>query len=206
MKNFAAVDQSGELVFTVSPASDSDYHDGMTTPDGLVMREFPIELSHDELMAKYYWSDDIGWKARAERPAGYYSWDATSEQWQVDLSVLKTKKSKELNALCRDFIRAGFISDALGAPHTYPFKETDQQNLNGSVVASLLESDPTWTTPFWSMSQGGAWDFRQHNAAQIQQVGREGKQFLIASLERHKLLQERLTAAATAEEAESVVW
>jgi hypothetical protein len=135
-----------------------------------------------------------------------YKWDWQNEAWVVDLELLKGQKSKEIEVACRAAIVSGFESSALGTPHTYPCKMTDQQNLNGSVVASMLEVDPSWTTPFWCEDAAGEWDFRPHTAAQIQQVGRECKAHIIAQMDKNKTLQAAVEAASTPEEIQAIAW
>lgn len=80
-------------------------------------------------------------------------------------------------------IEAGFLSSALGAPHFYPSKKIDQQNINANVVSSLLD-DVTgeWVTLQICRDASGVWDYRAHTAAQIQHVGRAGKAHVMAAL------------------------
>lgn len=112
-----------------------------------------------------------------------------------------------LSAACQAQIYAGFQSSALGAVHTYPAKDKDQTNLSGSVVASLLPGLPAdWTTPFWCQDSAGAWAFVPHSAAQIQQVGADGKAAIVAALEKNAALAAQVMAAASVAEVQAVVW
>lgn len=84
-------------------------------------------------------------------------------------------------ARCQAAITYGFASDALGAPHTYPSQLTDQLNLMGSVTESLLPGlAADWTTVFWCADTIGLWLMRDHDAAQIQQAGRDGKAHVLS--------------------------
>lgn len=112
-----------------------------------------------------------------------------------------------LSAACQAQIYAGFDSAALGAVHHYPAKDKDQGNLSGSVVSSLLPGLPAdWTTPFWCQDSAGAWAFVPHSAAQIQQVGADGKAAIVAALEKNAALAAQVMAAASVAEVQAVVW
>ena len=104
------------------------------------------------------------------------------------------KRRAALAAACAASILAGFDSPALGAPHHYPSGDTDQRNLLGSVIASVLPGvDASWTTPFWCADSAGTWAFRPHTATQIQQVGQAAKAAVVAA---QALLAEQLAAVA----------
>lgn len=112
-----------------------------------------------------------------------------------------------INAACQAAIFAGFTSSALGAAHTYPAKSLDQQNLSASVLASLMPNLPVgWTTPFWCADANGAWAYVQHTAAQIQQVGQDGKAAILAALNKNQTLQGQIMSATTPAEVQAVVW
>jgi hypothetical protein len=122
---------------------------------------------------------------------------ATAQAAQIDL----------LNAACQAQIVAGFNSSALGASHTYPAQMTDQQNLSASVLASLLPNLPAgWTTPFWCADGGGSWSYANHTAAQIQQVGQDGKAAILACLTKKAQLAAQVEAATTVAAVQAVVW
>ena len=81
-----------------------------------------------------------------------------------------------LNSACQAAIVGGVVSTALGASYIYPSAMTDQQNLAANVVSSLLPSLPAgWTTKQMCCDASGAWDYRPHTAAQIQQAGSDVK-------------------------------
>ena len=132
---------------------------------------------------------------------GVLSWHdpATLDQRRAALA-------QEISGACRAQIEQGFACAALGAPFLYPAKAQDQANLNGSVTDSLLfTEDPDWVTPFWCRDEAGAWDFRMHTRAQIQQVGRAGKASILAAMQKNEILQRQI-ALASAEQLSTITW
>lgn len=112
-----------------------------------------------------------------------------------------------LNNACAAAIVAGFSSPALGAMHTYPSKMTDQQNLSASVLASLMPGlAADWVTPFWCADASGAWSYADHTAAQIQQVGQDGKAAILACLTKKAQLASQVDAATAVAAVQAVVW
>lgn len=112
-----------------------------------------------------------------------------------------------IDAACAAAIVAGFASSALGSPHTYPAKFTDQMNLSASVFASLMPGLPAgWTTPFWCADASGAWSYAEHAAAQIQQVGQDGKAAVLAALTKKATLAAEVEAATTVEAVQAIAW
>lgn len=97
------------------------------------------------------------------------------------LAIAKAVKAAELTAACAAAITAGYVSEALGTAHDYPNKATDQSNMAASVLASLMPGlADDWTTPFWCADEAGVWAMRPHSAAQIRQVGADGKAHVLA--------------------------
>ncbi len=112
-----------------------------------------------------------------------------------------------VNASCVSAMTGGFVSSALGSAHIYPSTLTDQHNLSGSVVASLLPNLPSgWTTSFWCMDSTGAWSFAPHTAAQIQQVGMDGKAWITAQQEKLASLNAQIEVATTVSEVTAIIW
>ncbi len=111
------------------------------------------------------------------------------------LAAAQSAQSIALSAACQTAIYAGFISSALGAVHTYPAKDIDQQNLSASVLNSLYPNLPTgWPTPFWCADSNGNWAYLPHTAAQIQQAGSDGKSAILANLTKNATLQAQIAA------------
>ncbi len=118
---------------------------------------------------------------------------------------------------CASAIVGGFTSSALGAPYTYPSNQTDQANMNANVVSSLLPNLPAnWTTEQVCGDSGGVWQYRAHTAAQIQQVGSDGKAAILACLQKNDSLRSQIKAitdpnpenpsAATIAAIQAIVW
>lgn len=100
-----------------------------------------------------------------------------------NLPLLRQVKATTTAALYRDGQGAmvgGYVSSALGTPHTYSSSLLDQQNMTVSVLSSLLPNlDPAWTTLHLCRDEAdGIWNFTPHTAAQIQQAGSDGKVFI----------------------------
>ena len=126
---------------------------------------------------------------------------------QLSLADVKAQKLGELETICAARIAAGFASDALGEIYIYPAKSTDQSNLQASVLASILPGvDERWATPFWCADSDGKWAYQAHTAAQIQQVGIDGKNAINAAIAQKIMLEEQVGAAKTADEVAAVVW
>jgi hypothetical protein len=174
-------------------------------PDQTLIETQDTSLLHADPLLLYLKDGEIRHKPACP-DFNCYSWDTQAETWELNLDSMKAIKSKQIALECRRAIEGGFESSALGVTHQYPSKGTDQQNLNGSVVASLLESDPAWTTPFWCADENGVWEFFPHTAAQIQQVGRECKTHILTQMNKNKALQERVANATSAEELEALSW
>ncbi|WP_322076416.1 DUF4376 domain-containing protein [Burkholderia cepacia] len=112
-----------------------------------------------------------------------------------------------INAACQAQIVAGFTSSALGAPHTYPSQLTDQQNLSASVLASVMPNLPSdWTTPFWCADATENWAYVAHTAAQIQQVGQDGKSAILSAIETKATLAAEISAARTISAVQAITW
>ena len=120
------------------------------------------------------------------RPSANHAFDYATKAWRLPddaLDKVREGKKAALREAARSAIVGGFTSSALGTPHTYPSNETDQANLIASVTASLYPALPAdWTTPFLCANAAGVWDYRSHTAAQIQQVGSDGKAAILTKL------------------------
>lgn len=138
----------------------------------------------------------------------YLAWVAAGNTpTPVLLSAAQQQQIAALSAACQACIFAGFTSNALGAAHTYPAKSLDQQNLSASVLASLMPGTPAnWTTPFWCADTNGNWAYVEHTAAQIQQVGQDGKTAILACLEKNNSLAVQVMAATTVAQVQAIVW
>lgn len=123
------------------------------------------------------------------------------------LATAKASQTAIVSAACQDAIFTGFTSSALGAAHTYPAKMTDQQNLASSVLSSVMPGIAAgWTTPFWCADGSGTWAYVMHTAAQIQQVGTDGKAAVLACLTKNQALASQIEAAPTVEAVQAINW
>lgn len=111
-----------------------------------------------------------------------------------------------LNFECERVIKSGFVSSALGTPHTYPTKTEDQRNLSDLKLGGV-------GGPF-DADDGNGQQMIAHTAAQIDQVWSDGKDFKIAMITQCKTLKAQVDTIAagegTVEEKvaaiEAVVW
>lgn len=123
------------------------------------------------------------------------------------LAIAQSSQIALLSAACANAIISGFTSSALGSAYNYPSKVTDQQNLASSVLASMMPNiTSTWTTPFWCADTKGVWAFRDHTAAQIQQVGQDAKAAILANMTKNQSLAAQVQAATSVAAVEAVVW
>lgn len=126
---------------------------------------------------------------------------------QHSLDDAKALKMSTLDEACAAEICAGFTSTALGDACRYPSKASDQSNLQASVLASLFPGlAEDWTTPFWCQDAAGTWAYRPHTAAQIQQVGSDGKDAINACIAQKINLEKQLAKAKALAEVEAITW
>lgn len=157
-----------------------------------------VEVSQDQYAARFSGKWQLVNGAVAQAPA-----PTAAEQ----LSAAQATQVALVDAACQSTIYAGFTSSALGMPYTYPAKATDQQNLSASVLASLLPGASSgWTTDFWCADAAGNWALRAHTAAQIQQVGVDGKAAISTAIAKKVQLESQIAAATTIAAVQAIVW
>ncbi|MFP6256451.1 hypothetical protein ACLGDL_07695 [Helicobacter pylori] len=111
----------------------------------------------------------------------------------------KTKKQeleKEINAICKEKIIKGFISEVLGSAHAYDLTLEDQANLQALVIAN---TDSFFRCAEVSNGVLGNKTYKKHTKAQILQLSKVAlkfKQDLIFFYGREK---ERLNAITSIE-------
>ena len=138
---------------------------------------------------------------------GVFSIVDASAYSQYRLIPAQNSKVAALTASCATVITAGFTSSALGAVYTYPSQLTDQQNLAANILSSLLPSLPAgWTTPQMCMNPTGVWSYVNHTAAQIQQVGSDGKIAIINALVHKQTLVNSVMTATTVAQVNAINW
>jgi hypothetical protein len=137
----------------------------------------------------------------------YQAWlSAGGEMAAPTLSDIQAAQIAALSAACASAIVSGFSSSALGTAYTYPSKTTDQINLDASVTASQIQTDPNWTTPFWCADADGNWSLMSHTAAQIQQAGLDGKAAILANITKNTNLAQQVMSAESLEDVWRVNW
>jgi len=125
----------------------------------------------------------------------------------LQLKAARQAQISQVTLDCQAEIIGGFTSKALGALYTYPSTLTDQQNLSANVVSSLVHNLPAdWTTKQLCADSSGTWAYRDHTAAQIQQVGEDGKAAIMALLQKKNDLVAKIEAAASLADVQSVKW
>jgi hypothetical protein len=108
------------------------------------------------------------------------------------------------NSACAAVIVAGFVSNALGAAHTYPCALTDQHNLASAVYASLMPGIAAdWVTPL-KCANGNDWGYVEHTAAQVQKVAQDGKSAITAQLTHNDALRKQVMAATQIADVQAV--
>lgn len=171
----------------------------IVAPDGI----YPVHVIPGWQIVETELPDDFTCVAYEWNGAALVSAQPSAEQ----LLDAQTAQKAAVSLACQDAILAGFTSSALGSPHTYPAKFTDQQNLNASVTASLLPGvDASWTTPFWCADAEGNWCYAAHTAAQIQRAGSDGKAAILVCLTKNQQLAAQIDAATTIEAVQAINW
>ncbi|MFA4744274.1 DUF4376 domain-containing protein [Helicobacter pylori] len=128
----------------------------------------------------------------------------TKEQVLEKLKEITLKKKKQnlesqINAICKEKIVKGFISEVLGSVHAYDLALEDQANLQALVVSGI---DSVFRCAEVSNGVTGNKTYKNHTKAQILQLAKEAlnfKQKLIVFFSREK---ERLNAITSLEDVE----
>jgi len=128
----------------------------------------------------------------------------------IILERAKADQTVAIDQACAVAIMKGFTSSALGVPHTYPSKMEDQQNLAANVLSSTLPNGQVagWTTPQICATQDPTpvWAYLSHTAAEIQQVGEDGKAAILNHRMRNQTLQDQIAQATTVAGVAAVMW
>lgn len=133
--------------------------------------------------------------------------DAILEDPGPLIGAVKRNQIFNVSKACEQAITQGFKSSAIGDALHYPAKLTDQTNLMASVVDSMRPGLPEdWATPFWCCDGAGVWTYRMHTAAQIQQVGADGKADILVKLQRKGELEAQINACSTVDQVAAITW
>jgi hypothetical protein len=130
------------------------------------------------------------------------AWHALTPPPPSDAELLaeaKLVRTAGINTACAAEITGGFVSNALGTPHTYDSDDTDQLNLIGAAGTGV-------DTLYKCTDAAGFKDFRLHTAAQIKQVLEDGAMVKLLALQKAAVLKAQVAAAGTVVEVEAVVW
>ncbi|GAA9656579.1 hypothetical protein HpHCM49_10710 [Helicobacter pylori] len=103
----------------------------------------------------------------------------TKEQVLEKLKEIALKKKKQelesqINAICKEKIIKGFISEVLGSPHAYDFTLEDQANLQALIVANI---DSFFRCAEVSNGVLGNKIYKKHTKAQILQLAKNALKF-----------------------------
>lgn len=129
------------------------------------------------------------------------------ESATLELRDTINEKLNELRNTCESVIVAGAPSNALGTVYIYPTAMTDQLNLSGSILFSVLPDTPnTWQAPFICADEQGNWEYRMHTKEQIQQVGKDVMTFITSCTLKHNALRELVRSLKTPAEVAQVSW
>jgi hypothetical protein len=101
------------------------------------------------------------------------------------------QKVQEINAACEARITGGFWSSALGPAFFYDSRVEDQLNLTGIIQAGT-------DSPYPCSDEQGLKVFRDHSAAQLQQVGDDFIQIKLRLLQKANGLKQTLDTALAA--------
>lgn len=71
MIKVAMVKTNGEVAYTISPADDDMYADGVVY-SGCVARHISHDCNDQEVLSTWYWN--AGWQTRVAPPSDYYDW------------------------------------------------------------------------------------------------------------------------------------
>lgn len=207
MKQSFVVIKNGIPSHTAHMAFNNVIKSGDTDEHGCSYIEIPEGVSDERILGEYVLNPATKKLVHlGECPGAFYKRDVTLMSWVYDIETAKMQLSKIISDACRLTITSGFASSAVGEEVFYPYNQIDQQNLNNAMIVSMFESDPEWLTPFWCKSPSGNWLHLNHTAAQIQQVGKDGKRHVTACQLKNARLQAQIQAATTEEELNSIAW
>jgi hypothetical protein len=192
MKQFLMIRQSDGVVFGTALQDDPDT--GPIKPQQQAQEGFDLVPFDGEF-------------SREGKDGCVATWDGSAVVWSAEMPAVRALHVERMRVACEQQIVAGFMCAALGEAHLYPAKVQDQANLIASVTDSLMAGDdPAWRTQFWCADAAGAWEFRDHTVAQIQQVGKTGKAAILAAMGKNELLRRQIEAASTAAQIEAITW
>lgn len=113
----------------------------------------------------------------------------------ASVSDIAAGRIAALSADCESAIIGGFVSDALGTPHTYQSDRDDQTNLLGSHATATATGQ---SVPHKCQDAAGVWAYRLHTPAQMTQVLSDGAAVKLAHLRYFGALRDQVQAIVAA--------
>ncbi|WP_370863146.1 DUF4376 domain-containing protein [Helicobacter pylori] len=109
---------------------------------------------------------------------------------------LKELMLEKINAICKEKIIKGFISEILGSPHAYDLTLEDQANLQALVLAGI---DSVFRCAEVINGVVGNKTYKKHTKAQILQLSKEALNFKQKLIIFYGIEKERLNAISSLE-------
>lgn len=78
--------------------------------------------------------------------------------------------------------------------------------VSGQIASDGGAQWELWVTPFWCSDSGGNWAFVNHTSPQIQKVGQDGKQAILANMATNVQLSTQVSQAETVAAVQAIVW
>lgn len=111
--------------------------------------------------------------------------DAIDNPQPLSPADLSVEKVNSLSTACEAAIESGFVSDALGAEHTYQSERDDQLNLIGASSTGV-------DMPYKCADANGVWAYRLHTADQLKQVLTDGAAVKLGHLQQFGQLRDQV--------------
>lgn len=122
------------------------------------------------------------------------------------LGSYATPRADVIEASCAAAITGGFSSAALGTPHWYGSRMTDQANLDADMMAAASGGASTTADIACSADSGATWAVTAHDAAQIGQVWADFRAWRVACQVKKRALQGQIAAAPDAASVAAISW
>lgn len=125
----------------------------------------------------------------------------------MTLAQAQAAQLAAISAACQAAILKGFVSSALGTPHTYPMDMTSQSNLQAAVIrCGLSNPPPPATIDFMCADVNGVWARRPHTPQQIVAAALDGMNYVQAMLAKNDQYAAQINAATTVANVQAVIW
>ncbi|MFP6025560.1 hypothetical protein ACLF8Q_07035 [Helicobacter pylori] len=115
---------------------------------------------------------------------------------EQNFTRLKELTIEKINAICKEKINKGFISEILGSPHAYDLTLEDQANLQALVIAGV---DSVFRCAEVSNGVIGFKTYKKHTKAQILKLSQEALKFKQKLIIFYGAEKERLNAITSLE-------